>query len=258
MTGVLTGTARQAAAWPPGDGASEMIAALREGSIGTDAAAAAERAGLNLGRPGSAAVLCHVGARQRAWLSALSWLGRPVHLEGPRAYTVVASADDLRRLRRQVLLSTGADTVVAACGSSVTHPADYLTSFLEADRLLQVARLQFRAEYCFDDAGMLQVLLTAPAGRLEWFVRRHLGPIEGRPEWLETLQAWLIAGGSRRLVSEQLHLHRNTVGYRVRQIRDRLGIDPLDPQTAAVLLAALSARELMRCPQPPLPEPGAS
>lgn len=72
-----------------------------------------------------------------------------------------------------------------------------------------------------------------------------MGPILERPELLTTLQAWLTAGGSRLAVSERLHLHRNSVGYRVGQLKQLLGADPLDPPNAAILHAALAAREVL-------------
>jgi DNA-binding PucR family transcriptional regulator len=49
-------------------------------------------------------------------------------------------------------------------------------------------------------------------------------------------------------VSQRLHLHRNSVGYRVGLIKRLLGVDPLDPDTAVVLRAALTARELLAEP----------
>jgi DNA-binding PucR family transcriptional regulator len=43
-----------------------------------------------------------------------------------------------------------------------------------------------------------------------------------------------------------MHLHRNSVGYRVAQIRQLLGTDPLDPAMASRLRAALIAGELLQ------------
>ena len=96
-----------------------------------------------------------------------------------------------------------------------------------------------------EDALREQVLLAVPDERLRWFVHRHLGPIAHRDDLLRTLDCWLATGGSRQAVSERLHLHRNSVGYRVGLIKRLLGVDPLDPQTVAVLRTALAARELL-------------
>jgi DNA-binding PucR family transcriptional regulator len=42
-----------------------------------------------------------------------------------------------------------------------------------------------------------------------------------------------------------LHIHRNSVGYRIGRIRDLLGADPFDPWTALQLRAALEARDIL-------------
>jgi DNA-binding PucR family transcriptional regulator len=93
--------------------------------------------------------------------------------------------------------------------------------------------------------ALTELLLAVPPDRLRAFVDQQLGPIAGRPDLLVTLDCWLATSGSRRAVSERLHLHRNSVGYRVGLIKQRLGVDPLDPSTGAVLRAALTARELL-------------
>jgi DNA-binding PucR family transcriptional regulator len=46
-------------------------------------------------------------------------------------------------------------------------------------------------------------------------------------------------------VSEELHLHRNSVGYRVGKLKALLGVDPLRPDHAAVLHTALAAHDLL-------------
>jgi DNA-binding PucR family transcriptional regulator len=104
---------------------------------------------------------------------------------------------------------------------------------------------QDEVELPFQRAGLAQVLLAVPTDRLRSFVDQHLGPIAGRRDLLSTLECWLATSGSRQAVSERLHLHRNSVGYRVGLIKQLLGVDPLEPQAAAVLRTALAARELL-------------
>jgi len=230
---------------------SAVIAALRAGpdaAAASDAALAdaAARFGIRLDRPGCGAVLGYSGTRRRAWASALGWMDRPVQRVGVRGYVVVTDGAELARLRERLELAVGAGSVRAACGAAVRDAAGYGDSFAEAERLLAVARLAGTAEIGFDAAGLLQVLLATPEPRLRWFVDRHLGPLLRRPELLVTLRAWLASSGSRRAVSEQLHLHRNSVGYRVGQLKALLGVDPLRPEHAAVLHTALAAHDLLR------------
>lgn len=247
VTGVLIESVRREghSAFPD---AAALVAGLRSGAGSPPAAlaAAATRFGLRIDRPGAGAVLSHVGSRHRAWVSALNWLGRPVERVGSLAYLLVSGDSDLDAVRARLELAVEPGAVIAACGALTADPAGYRASFAEADRLLAVARGRGRGVLSFDEAGVLQVLLTTPAPRLRWFVERHLGPILDRPEMLATLRAWLAAAGSRQAVSEALHLHRNSVGYRVGKLKTLLGVDPLRPECSAVLQAALAAHDLLQ------------
>ncbi|MBW4701770.1 MULTISPECIES: CdaR family transcriptional regulator [unclassified Micromonospora] len=205
--------------------------------------------GWRLDQPHAVAGIAYTGAQQRRWASALSWLDRPVLAEGRRAWTLLHGdvEREVTRLRVRLDQIVGAGQVRVVAGALVTGPARTAESFRDADRLL---RLLLRApdervELPFGQAGLAQVLLAVPDERLRWFVHRHLGPIAHRDDLLRTLDCWLATGGSRQAVSERLHLHRNSVGYRVGLIKRLLGVDPLDPQTVAVLRTALAARELL-------------
>jgi hypothetical protein len=86
--------------------------------------------------------------------------------------------------------------------------------------------------------------LTSDAGRLA--TERLLAPLDelGPARSLtavRTLDAWLDEQGSLLRCAERLHLHRNAVGYRIRQIRGRLDVDLDNPdQRLAVQLACRS------------------
>jgi DNA-binding PucR family transcriptional regulator len=60
-----------------------------------------------------------------------------------------------------------------------------------------------------------------------------------------TLAAWYEEDGSRAAVAQRLHVHRNSVGYRIGRVRELLGIDPLEPWTALQLRCALEARRVL-------------
>ncbi|MEO6885379.1 MAG: helix-turn-helix domain-containing protein [Jatrophihabitantaceae bacterium] len=236
------------------DGAT-LIAALRHGAvIDGEAFVAAARFGLDLDVPHCAAVLRHTGTHHRTWATALAWLDRPVEQRDEVAYTLVADAQDLSAVRTRLELAIGPGGMLAACGAPTAEANGYRESFHEATRLLHALERRGGTELPFAQAGLLQVLLAVPSERLAYFVDRHLGPLLERPELLTTLRSWLAASGSRLVVSEQLHLHRNSIGYRVGQLKTLLGVDPLDPDHGAVLHAALAAYDLLDQREFPLPE----
>jgi sugar diacid utilization regulator len=233
---------------PPRHTPADVVAALRSGTVSPSVCAAAAALGIDLRRPPAGAVLHYSGSRPRAWSTALAWLEHPVQQEGRTAWTVVPDEAVLTRLRNRLRLMTGdecADHVVAASGSHTDSLESLAQSFTEAQRLLGLARAQGVPLLTFDRCGVVQVLLPLPRPRLEAYAEAHLGPIRQRPELMATLRAWLAERGSRQSVSEQLHLHRNSVGYRVRQIKNLLGTDPLLPAASSELHLALMALDLL-------------
>ncbi|CAM5439884.1 hypothetical protein STAFG_5165 [Streptomyces afghaniensis 772] len=239
-----------------GDGSAEVsqhtpadvIAALRSGTVSPSVCTAAAGLGIDLRRPPAGAVLHYGGSRLRAWSTALTWLEHPVRQEGRTAWTVVPDEAVLDRLRNRLRLMTdddSADHVMAASGSRPDSPTGLARSFTEAERLLGLARIRMVPLLTFDGCGVVQVLLPLPRPQLEAYAEAHLGPIRQRPELMATLRAWLAERGSRQSVSAQLHLHRNSVGYRVRQIKSLLGTDPLLPAASAQLHLALAALDLL-------------
>jgi len=75
----------------------------------------------------------------------------------------------------------------------------------------------------------------------------RLAPLDALPaataaRLAETLLAWLRHRGERQRVADELHVHRQTVGYRLGQLRELLGAALDDPQARFELEVALRAR----------------
>lgn len=75
----------------------------------------------------------------------------------------------------------------------------------------------------------------------------HIGALvreDTRGILMETLRVYLEQGGSQRQTAEALEIHRNTLGYRLRQIRQALTSDLDAPNTRLTLHLALIAHKL--------------
>jgi len=86
---------------------------------------------------------------------------------------------------------------------------------------------------------------------LERYIEHLLGDLrreDRRGMLLDTLRTYLEYGGSQRPTAEQLGIHRNTLGYRLRQIRSVIEGDLDDPKLRLSLQLALTAAELPEAP----------
>ncbi len=66
-----------------------------------------------------------------------------------------------------------------------------------------------------------------------------------RTALLETARAWLTAGGSHAATARALHVHKNTVRFRIRLLEDVTGRDLTRPADAAELFVALECVRIL-------------
>ncbi len=76
-------------------------------------------------------------------------------------------------------------------------------------------------------------------------------PADDRAVILDTARTWLAEGGSTSLAARQLHVHRNTVRYRIRRLEEVTGRDLAKPVDAAELYVALECVRILGLGQKP-------
>ena len=97
----------------------------------------------------------------------------------------------------------------------------------------------------YDDRPAAVLLARAPDSAAE-LARHVLGPVlqlpgEDSELLLHTARRWLECQGSTSAAAQRLHVHRNTVGYRLRRLHELTGLDLAHPLEAAQLHLALEA-----------------
>ena len=125
------------------------------------------------------------------------------------------------------------------------------TSYLRA---LRARQLQLTAEPdapVDTERHLTTFVVTSDAAALDDLRRQVLAPFEAlRPATAErleeTLREWLLHLGRRDEVAAALHVHPQTVRYRMGQLRDLYGARLDDPQTVLDLTIALAVK-----PSPP-------
>lgn len=88
---------------------------------------------------------------------------------------------------------------------------------------------------------LVEYQLTRPSAAAE-HLAALLSPLDGHAALLETLRAYMRCGGNRRATASRLHLHPNSVDYRVHQLT---GLDPAGLEDTQRIAAALAARRTM-------------
>jgi DNA-binding PucR family transcriptional regulator len=94
------------------------------------------------------------------------------------------------------------------------------------------------------DEHLLDLILHRDPELGDELAARRLGPLDALPHAArarlrETLAAWLDAHGEARPAAAALHVHVQTVRYRLGQLRDLLGDALDDPQARLELALAL-------------------
>ncbi|GAA5049661.1 PucR family transcriptional regulator [Nocardia callitridis] len=127
-------------------------------------------------------------------------------------------------------------TMVEATPEQIPNAADQSHELLDmVQRLESVPGL-----YRFDELA-LEYQLTRPGPGRE-YLGSLLDPLDEHPELLETLQRHIGNNLNRQRTARVLHVHTNTVDYRLKRIGQLTGFDPSQPSGLWYLRSALVAR----------------
>jgi hypothetical protein len=101
----------------------------------------------------------------------------------------------------------------------------------------------------FDEQPVAVLLVSSPDAS-ESVARRILGPLLDLPDddravIIDTVRAWLADAGSSSTAAARLHVHRNTVRYRLRRLEELTGRSLANPLDLAELHVALECARML-------------
>ncbi len=147
---------------------------------------------------------------------------------------------------RRAELRTALRDASAALGPTVPveHAAE---SAQRAQLALEALAPERPGRLIVADDHLLELILHSGGSLADDLARRRLAPLDELPDatrerLLATLAAWLDAQGEARPAAERLHVHVQTVRYRLGQLRDLLGPVLDEPRGRLELALALRAR----------------
>ncbi|WP_460060605.1 PucR family transcriptional regulator [Streptomyces sp. YKOK-I1] len=140
--------------------------------------------------------------------------------------------------------------VYAGIGSAADDARGLPRSRREAERSLAVARLApqpgdpLAFDDCWAQAALLRVLEPSVVADLEGVTplrRLREQDLAQGTEYVPTLRAWLEHQGNVRAAAGRLHVHTNTLRYRLGKIEETAGVDLADSDVRLVLALQLKA-----------------
>lgn len=144
----------------------------------------------------------------------------------------------------------------AGIGDPATAPAQIHRSASEAHDAAQLGRTVLGPRHIArpGDLGVYRLLLALRgSGDLQPFIQRTLGPLlddeRHGSTLIETLEVFFASNGNGARAAETLHLHRNSLLYRLHQARELLGQDLDDPEVRLALHLAIKGLRVLRLRQ---------
>ena len=124
----------------------------------------------------------------------------------------------------------------------LADPTEVPTAVARTVEIVDLARATGRPAglYRLDDV-LLDYQLSRPSAALPALAAR-LEPLAEKPELLSTLRTYLGLDRDRRATANALHVHPNTVDYRLRRIKDLTGLSAHRTEDVGELHASLVAR----------------
>ncbi|MBV9281649.1 MAG: helix-turn-helix domain-containing protein [Chloroflexi bacterium] len=164
------------------------------------------------------------------------------------------------RLHRDVADAVRHQRVYVGISRVYAGADSFRATFQEARRALELGRALApgRPITYFGDLGVYRILFALrESAELKEFYDDMLGrlvryDLEKRAELVPTLDAYLCANNATE-VAARLNMHRNSLLYRLRRIREITGLDLDDPETRLGLHLALRIGETLRAEQALLP-----
>ena len=170
-----------------------------------------------------------------------------VSLAGRRALEPRSLVEQLHRAAR----AAAAAPVALGYGAVRTGTAEIASSAREAEQALTMGRRLFGPDSAtaFKDLGLYRLLYALqPLPELRAFRDDALTRLRAKDRGgalLQTLGAYLATNGSPTDAADRLHLHRNTVLYRLGRIEDLLGADLRDAEVRLALHLALKIGDVL-------------
>jgi len=172
--------------------------------------------------------------------------------EGERERAEEASKTFIHQLRKRLTRRFGSETMAAAYGEPVTDPSEVWLSYQQALEVMQIKKAlpdELQTVEGYQELGIYRLF-----PRLKQWNRqmKYHNPklerilaydTENQGNLLETLEIFLDNTGKINQTAKQLHIHPNTLGYRLKRICEVGDIDLNNPNDRVMLFLDIKLRK---------------
>ncbi|WP_143517506.1 GAF domain-containing protein [Pseudonocardia sp. MH-G8] len=164
-----------------------------------------------------------------------------------------SAAQFAHHLRREVLAYAGGWTATISVGPRCTDVQEYGDAYRLTCSVLDLVQQSDRGDrvVVLDDIGAYRLLLQVKRPReLQSFAQAVLGgvhdyDVQHQAKLGLTLRTYMSHGCNAALTAKKLHVHPNTVGYRLRRIQRLLDVELADPQVLLHVQLALMIEAIL-------------
>lgn len=112
--------------------------------------------------------------------------------------------------------------IVAGIGASF-HPAELSKSFIQAKRAVSAAKQS--CEIVFEHELRLEIILQSiPESVRMDYLSRTVAPLIREEELINNLKVWFSENQSMQNTAKRLHIHKNTLAYRLQKVEQLTGL----------------------------------
>ncbi|HEY8108639.1 MAG TPA: helix-turn-helix domain-containing protein [Patescibacteria group bacterium] len=178
--------------------------------------------------------------------NAISYFGHDEFLILKDASRGEETFDLFRKKSDRMLANLGTEGVTAGVGGIYPGLSGLNNSFSEADSALRLGRKLHGPGKVYEvgDLGLYVVFGNVPRDRQIVLAKRRLAPLLRDEHLTKTVRAYFGANLNLTQAAKELHVHRNTLIYRLRKVKDLIGLDPEAFDDAVQLKMALSLLDL--------------
>lgn len=178
--------------------------------------------------------------------NAISYFGHDEFLILKDAARGEETRELFRKKSDRMLSNLGAEGVTAGIGGIYPGVSGLNNSFSEADSSLRLGRKLHGPGRAYEvgDLGLYVVFGNVPRDRQIVLAKRRLAPLLRDEHLTKTVRAYFAANLNLTQAAKELHVHRNTLIYRLRKIKDLIELDPETFDDAVQLKMALSLLDL--------------